>query len=334
MRGEVGTKGTPDARTVSPPPFVEDELLPPHREPSPLPPPPPPSQKPKPKLKPKPAANLDVYRRLGAWVDVFDYALRDQMDPVSAVDEMARRGVRTLYLETSRWKEGSDIVGPEAVSAFLDRARLRGIAVVGWYVPGFVDMERDIRRSLAVLQFATPSGSRFSGLAPDLESREEVGGDQARFNDGITEYSRRLRAAVPSGMTLGAIVVDAKNNERSPARWEGYPWREIARLYDAVLPMAYWTATKKGASDCFALNIDTAAYMPDVVRKTEALMGGKKPFHLIGGVANCVTEAEVAGYVAASRQLGSLGGGLYDFATTEGHPSRDDIWSQLARLNH
>lgn len=319
-------------------PIVEDELVPEHRE---APPPPPaapaPPAPPKPKAKPKPklplaSANMDAYRGLGIWVDVYDYAIRDTMDVVSAVDTMHAKGVRTLYLQTSRWKEPADIVKPEAVNLFLKQAHLHGMRVVGWYLPGFGDIDRDIRRSLAVLQHTSPSGHRFDGLALDIETREEVAQDRDRFNAGIAEYSRRLREAVPAGTTLAAIVVDAKNNERAPARWSGFPWPEIGKYYDVIMPMAYWSVTKPKDA-CLSVEFDTAAYMRDVVTKTQSLMEVKKPMHPIGGIADCVTANEVRGYAGSMLEIGALGGSLYDFRTIEANPARDSIWAEQARLN-
>jgi hypothetical protein len=326
------------APTPTPAP-VEDSLLPPHQEPAPQPPavaepapppepPPPPPPKP---ARPARAIDLNAYRGLGAWIDVYDYELRDQIDPVSAVDEMASRGVKTLFLQTSRWKEPNDFVNSEDVVLFLDRAAKRGIAVVGWYLPGFGDLDRDIRRSLAVLQFATPSGNRFAGFAADIETREEVASDLIRFNNGIAEYSRRLREAVGPGETLAAIVVDAKNNERSPLRWLGFPWEEIGRHYDIVMPMAYWTVRK--SSNC-GLEMDATGYIAEVVEKTKALMGTSKPMHVIGGIADCATQAEIDGYVNATKAAGSVGGSLYDFGTTESSPGRDSLWTNLSAFNH
>lgn len=324
--------GDPPRAAPSPrsPMFVEDELVPEHREPSPSPSP---SPKPKPKPPSPPAPSLQAYQGLGAWVDVYDYALRDQMNPNAAVSEMSRRGVRTLYLQTSRWKEGNDIVAPGSVGEFIDEASAKGIAVVGWYLPGFGDLDRDVRRSLAVLGFKSPSGKGFSGLALDLETREEVGGDRDAFNAGIAGFSSKLRSTVPPGTVLGAIVVDAKNNERAPERWRGFPWTEIAQQYDIIMPMAYWTVTKKGPEPCAAVEYDTAAYLREVSDKTTALMGRKKSMHFIGGIADCATESEVAGYVSVLPSLGSLGGGLYDLATMISNPKADFFWSSLIKLN-
>lgn len=346
---EERPNGGSERRIVSNAPVAVDDLtVPPHREPAPPPPPPPPPPpKPRPKAAPKTVrvVNVDIYRGLGAWVDVYD----DGLDPVSTVDEMARRGVKTIYLETNNWHSrggGScqtgpdvDILYPDAVSSYLSRAHVKGMNVVAWYVPGFADIDRDVRRSLGAINFVSPSGNRFDGFAADVETRGEfickgVSGDdvRTRFNAGITEYSGRLRGAVPSERLLGAIVVDAKNNERAPARWEGYPWAEIAKRYDALMPMAYWTVSPANGG-CPGSEIDTAGYVREVVSKTNALMGGNKPMHVIGGVADCITAVETAGYVAGAVTTGSLGGSLYDFAATQSNSAREAIWAELSRFS-
>jgi hypothetical protein len=275
-----------------------------------------------------PPSGDEAYRKLGAWIDVFDYAIRDCIDPVSAVDSMARRGVTTLYLQTSRWKQPQDIVWPEAVDLFLQRAHRRGIRVIGWYVPGFGDLDRDVRRSLAVLAYISPQGHRFDGFAADIEARNEVGTREA-FNAGIAEYSRRLRSSVAPGTVLGAIVVDARNNERAPGRWQGFPWPEIGAQFDVIMPMAYWTVTKGAPPPCLQSQYDVPSYIADVVRKTEALMGRSRPMHVIGGIGDCATADEVAGYVRQARESSSIGGSFYDFATTESSLHREAFWAEL-----
>jgi hypothetical protein len=331
-------------------PVVDD--LPQHRDPPPPPPPPPPKPKPvaRPRPRPRPraapVANIDVYRGLGAWVDIYD----ETLDVSAAVDEMSRRGVKVLYLETNNWRSRGDGTGPcaagpdvdilfpDIVTNYLDRAHAKGIRVVGWYLPGFGNVERDIKRSLAAINFSTPSGNRFDGFAADIETRGEFGcqgvtGDDVRqrFNAGIIEYSNRLRASVGGDKVLGAIVVDAKNNERAPARWEGFPWGEIAKNYQVVMPMAYWTAAPDNAG-CPGADLDTASYMKQVVEKTQALMGTSRPLAPIGGIADCITAAETAGYVAAMKAVGAIGASLYDYRTIQDNPEREVLWAELARF--
>jgi len=72
-------------------------------------------------------------------------------------------------------------------------------------------------------------------VVTDLPATEVL----SRFNAGIAEYSSRLRQ-LEGGATLGAIVPDAKNNQRAPEYWAGFPWPQIAARYDVVLPMASW----------------------------------------------------------------------------------------------
>jgi hypothetical protein len=293
------------------------------------------SPEPEPTPAPPPAPAVDVlaaYRGLGAWVDHFDFGNPENLPPAAILDELSRRGVKTLYLQTGLWTWSSDMINPGAMGAFVDLAHQRGMKVIGWYLPGFADLDRDIRRSLAVLTFRSPSDGGFDGFAPDIEDSTEVGSDPGRFNAGIAEYSRRLRASVTPATVLGAIVPDARNNERAPGGWAGFPWPEIGRNYDVVLPMAYWSVTKNPAT-CRTIQMDAASYISDVVAKTIALMGMDRPMHPIGGIADCNTPEEIAGYAAAVRDTGSIGGSLYDFVTNNDTPVRDALWGALEAVN-
>lgn len=265
---------------------------------------------------------------MGTWVDIYDYALRGPMNIPAAVDSMAKRGVKTLYLQTSRWKDGGDFVNIEAVHQFVEEAHSKGIKVVGWYVPGFGNIARDIRRSVIVLDYVSPNGQKFDGFAPDIETREEVGGSRDRYNAGVAEYTKQLRTALPNAV-LGAIVDDAKNNLRAPERHAGFPWKEIGANYDVVLPMAYWSVTKPSNGGCGG-QYDADAYIREAVSLTKSYLGADKPIHPVGGIADCVTEAEVVGFVNATKAVG-IGGSFYDFATIQA--SSVPMWGHLAKLN-
>ena len=201
--------------------------------------------------------------------------------------------------------------------------------MVGWYLPGFADLDRDMAGSLAVINFRTPAGHAFDGFAADIEDNRAVGGVLTAFNAGVAGYSAKLRAAAPPGAVLGAIVPDAKNNLRAPGLWAGFPWPEIARDYDVVMPMAYWSVTKPV---CRA-GLDAEAYMKEVISLTQALMGTSKPMHPIGGIADCTTGGVVEQYVDVGIQQGWLGGSLYDTLTTDGSPWSERMWEQLRRFD-
>ncbi len=302
------------------------------------PPTPPPSPKPTPKPTapaPKPAApkaalatpaGLVAYRGLGAWVSLYDFVFtKAPIDPAEATQAMANRGVQTLYLQTSRWNLPDDITGGDQTAQFIEDAHAHGIRVVGWYLPGFADINLDVRRSMAVIKYTTPKGQHFDGLAPDIEDKNAVNHNVAAFDAGIVAYSRALRAAVGSGAALGAIVPDAVNNQRFPPGWVGFPWQEIAKDYDVIMPMGYWSVTKSG--NC-GQQYDAGAYTRNVAATTTSLMGTSKPMLIVGGVGDCDTVAEVQGYVAAANVVG-IGAGVYSFETVERNAGATAMWKAL-----
>lgn len=322
------------AAAPSPVPSPSPSPLPPSSPPSPSEaappaPPAPPAPAPVPAPPPDPLA---AYRGLGAWVDHYDYGSDRNPSPETVVAELAKRGVKTLYLQTGRWASPLAIDDPAAMSLYIELAHRHGIKVVGWYLPGFADVARDVQRSLAVINFRTPNGAAFDGFAPDIEDAVGVGNDRARFNAGIGEYARRLRAAVPPGTVFGAIVVDARNNERAPGAWAGFPWQAIGQNFDVVLPMAYWSVTKPPAT-CRTMQMDAAAYVRDVVARTNALMGVARPMHPIGGIADCNTAEEITGFTTGLKDTGSIGGSLYDFVTNHESPFREAMWGSLGSVN-
>jgi hypothetical protein len=277
------------------------------------------------------SAGRGAYRGLGAWVDLYHYGVAGSPPPASVVAEMAGRGVRTIYIETARWTSAGDLDHPAELGAFLDAAHARGLKVVGWYLPGFADTGTDVRRSLAVLTFTSPGGQHFDGFAADIEDRSATA-TQDQFNAGIATYAKALRSAVAPGTTLGAIVPDAKNDERAPAHWAGFPWPQIGDSFDVVLPMAYWSVTKY-QSTCLATQMDVTSYINEVIDETDALMGQSKPIAPMGGISNCDTQQEVAEYVSTLRARGAIGGGLYDFELLEARPDAGTIWGELSGLN-
>lgn len=291
--------------------------------------PPPPGSQPEPAAPAQPEpknVGPPPFWGLGAWVDLYDYGHPQSVPPEPMVAEMAARGVRTLYVQTARWNTPGDIRHPATLGELVERAHDKGIKVVTWYLPGFANLDLDIQRSIAALQFRTPRGDRVDGFAPDIEDRSAVGGSRDAFNAGIVAYGQRLRAAVPEDTVLAAIVPDAKNNTRAPGRWAGFPWAEIARDYDVVMPMSYWSVAKP-LRNCTARQLDAGAYMREVVALTTQLMGRERPMHPIGGIADCVTPQEVQAYTAVLAESGAVGGGLYDYTTNVINPGREALWA-------
>jgi hypothetical protein len=266
-------------------------------------------------LKQAPRQGLDVYRGVGAWVDMYDPA--ELGNPWPALVEMRDRGVRTLYLETASWRvpDELDFRDEQAVELFLDEAHALGLKVVAWYFPGLDNLRVDMRRSRAVLSYVTPrGGQRFDGLAIDIES-QRVHAVPAR-NAALMRYSRALRRAAGPRYALGAITPDLRSTTVSPGLWPGFPFRAAARYYDAFLPMAYSSYRGHGASFVYR-------YALANTRTVRALTGGR-PVHMIGGLADALTGAEAAGFARGARDGGAVGASFYDFAI-----GQDWAWSAL-----
>ncbi len=266
---------------------------------------------------PSVGAGLSAFGGLGSWIDVFDY--NDAEHPLAPlVRSMAKRGVRTLYLETSRFTAADDIQFPKSLGAGLDEAKAHGMRVVAWYPPALDDLKRDVRRSIAAVQYRSPKGNRFDAFGADIEYTEKVP-DHKKRNARAIEYSKELRAAVGPSYPMGAIVIPPTTLERDHTRWPNFPWAELAKSYQLFMPMNYWTAN--GANPATAMDLTKRN-----IEKTRQLTG--KPVHIIGGLGDRADAKQVAAYVEACAEAGALGGGLYDYTTT-----RTDVWTELTKLN-
>ncbi len=271
-----------------------------------------------PPVTPPPARDVSAYKGLGTWVDAYDFSPEYQPNGAPApvgpgsVDDMAREGVRTLYLQAAKDDVRSPglLVNPEILGPMLVRSHALGIKVVAWYLPKFYDLDSDMARLVAIRDFRF-EGQGFDGLGLDIEWRKDVP-DHAERNARLVELSRRLRAAM-GGATLSAIppppiVMEVIN----PNFWPGFPWRELAPLYDVWVPMAYWTfrTQSSGYRDGYRYTAENVTRM----RANLGLPGA--PVHPIGGTDNRSTDDDYRGFVRAARETGCLGASIYDFRTT------------------
>ncbi len=250
--------------------------------------------------------DIRVYAGVGTWVDLYDRHVLAH--PEAAVDAMAARGVRTLFLETSNYQMDEDIERRAHVARFIKAAHADGMAIVAWYVPSFANPARDQRRSLAAIRFRTAGGERFDSFALDIES--SVVKAAGLRNARLLQLSRQLRAAAPAGFSLGAIVPSPRGIQRLSWYWPNFPFAQLAQTFDVFLPMSYFTyrthVPAKSASYT-RLNIELLR---------EATGNPALPVHVIGGLARNASPAQVRQFVRAAHDRNALGLSLYDFADT------------------
>ena len=266
----------------------------------------------------QPAPALTLYGGLGTWVDIYD--LQVWRNPVAALTAMKARGVRTLYLETSNYRQASDIVRPAATARIVEAAHALGLKVVAWYLPGFLNPARDTRRTLAAVRFRTPRGQRFDSFALDIEA--SVVRSVPLRTTRLLGLSSALRAAVGASYALGAIIPAPRGMQLLPRYWPGFPYRQLARIYDIFLPMAYFTYRARNPATTYDYTVRNIA----IIRRATA--NPSVPIHMIGGVAENATAGQVRGFVRAARDCRVMGASIYDFLTTSG-----SHWSELRTLS-
>ncbi|MEO6469384.1 MAG: hypothetical protein ABIP21_09800 [Acidimicrobiia bacterium] len=268
-----------------------------------------------PQTRPK----VSAFAGLGTWVDVYDYGPKFQSSPtlapaltVDAVDDMARLGVKTIYLQAAQDDTRSDglLADRELVSALLRRAHRRNVKIVAWYLPHFADVNRDLGYVRALARYRS-HGQRFDGIALDIEWTNDVPDPVAR-NRALIELAHRARGLV-TGVPLGAIVLEPVLIEDvNRNHWPNFPWRELRNDFDVWLPMSYWTnrSTVSGWKDGFR-------YSQENIKRVRAnLHDPRADVHVVGGIADRAEPREYARFVAAAQQSRAVGWSIYDYVTT------------------
>lgn len=272
------------------------------------------------------SADVDSFRGLGTWVDVYDYVPGFQGDggpppvTVDSIDDMSALGVRTLYLQASQDDDRlkGQTVDKELLGKFLRRAHENNIDVVAWYLPQFDDVEGDLRRIEALADFRT-QGERFDGIALDVEYTQALP-DPAARNEALVELTGRAREAVDD-RPLGAIVLEPLLLEEvNPNYWPDFPWKKIRDDFDVWLPMSYWTNRdeESGFRDGFA-------YTEENIRRVRKHVGDDDAVvHAIGGIADTAATSDYLGFVKAADRRDAIGYSVYDFNTTT-----SGVWARL-----
>ena len=255
---------------------------------------------------------LTAYEGLGSWVDLFDRS--PWRNPSWTVRKMHARGVRTIYLQTATYGSPAPVVYPKKVAEFIASAHRRDMTVVGWSVPSFRTPEKDFWRARAGATFRTGQGERFDSFALDIEA--DIVKNIWLRNHRLIVLSNKLRKVVGPDYPLGAIIPDTHS-----LYWPDFPYKEVARRYQVMIPMAYSTFRThgyKGVRNYTASNIRT-------IRKETG--DPRTPVHVIGGIADDVGVPAAKGFVRAIKDHRALGASLYDFPITS-----EKTWKALKAI--
>jgi hypothetical protein len=262
--------------------------------------------------------SLTVFRRLGAWIDVFDYAPRLQKPGAEprvtpdSISDMAALGVKTLYVQVANpdGAPASQLTDRAELGALLERAHERGIAVVPWFLPRLVTPADDVATMKQIVKLRV-GGESFDGIGLDLESSEVA--DITLRNQRTVAFAKRARKIVSSSMPISAIVYPAVQLEvLNTTLWPDFPYKAVDRYVDLWMPMSYYTYrdTASGLRSAYLYTVDS------VDRLRKRVGDPDVPVHLIGGLAEDSTPDDYLDMTRAASATDALGWSIYDYATT------------------
>jgi len=261
--------------------------------------------------------NIGPFQGMGVWVDLYDDAA--WADPAAAVAGMAANGVRTLYLETSNFNRSFPFADKQGVAAFVDAAHDDGVQIVAWYFPGFVNVGQDATRSKAAIRFRTDAGNGFDGFALDIENPDVA--DVSVRTARLLDLSTRLRSFAGESYPLGGIIPSPRGIVVHKDYWPGFPYADLAAIYDVIMPMSYFTWHHPTGPS-------THLYLTQNIRIIQREVGSDQvPIHVIGGIAQDASLDQAQAFVNVLRERGAIGGSYYTYTGVHGAE-----WSVLRQI--
>jgi hypothetical protein len=265
----------------------------------------------RPALPADPPRQINPYRGLGAWVDMYSWSATftggsPTFGPAD-VAAVARAGVQTLYVQAASQTGPATALEPDRLDALISAAHGAGLSVVVWYQPTLVDVATDLARLVAISRLPADA------VAVDIESTAVA--DPAARNSALISLSQQLRRSLPARL-LGAIVLPPALLEVvNPKYWPDFPYAALAPSYNAWLPMVYWTDRLRASG-----YRDGYAYTLASITRLRTDLGSTTTPALIspiGGVSvDGLSVADLSGFVDAAKQTGSVGGSLYEWPGT------------------
>jgi len=252
-------------------------------------------------------SRVEAYRGLGSWVDIYDDAA--WKDPAGTVADMSKHGVKTLYIETGNSRSSGTLFKKSQLQTFITEAHAHGMKVVAWYLPDLNDLEKDFTRIDAAIHLTTANGQKFDSFSLDIESGAVT--PQSARNRALLKLSEQIRDSAGASYPLGAIIPSPVGLSKKGSYWPDFPYTGLAAIYDAFVPMGYYTYHGDGAKLAYSDTIQNAR----ILRSKKGC--STVPIHMIGGVSEESSAAEVEAFVRGSQESKCIGASLYGWAGTK-----------------
>lgn len=243
----------------------------------------------------------------GMW---FTNYLTRHADLTRLVADAKAAGVTHIYAEVAITQWG--FYAPVSLDRLLQVAHAQGIAVIAWVYPTLSNVAADVRMTLQVAHYRTPTGDHADGIATDVEETIDA--------QSVYSYGQLLRAALGPN----TLLVDAALH---PLAHPEYPYAAVAASWNVLAPMNYWHSKRAHAYTV----ADVQNFVTTSVNDIRAAMraGGVArpiPIEELGqtydmfsqdsaGVTNSPTGAEISADLHTAKALGCIGASYFEWQT-------------------
>ncbi|HEY8312632.1 MAG TPA: hypothetical protein VIG51_00540, partial [Candidatus Baltobacteraceae bacterium] len=246
-----------------------------------------------------------------------------KLDPHAVVAQAVKAGLHYVELRTAYgayWE-----ITPEAkptIDAIVDGLAAHGIGTIGWTVPRDTTFE-DLQASTRTAYYRTAKGTRFTGLAIDVERGSDFMGGAPQGRDALWQYMQYLREAMGSKYLLVATVEDAYLEHLDNTK---YPFEQVARYSSVLQPMSYWRMMRRKPTDPAQVRVLLRASYDKLIREA----GRKMPVSFGGqttaeGRNGYPPAGEITASLDVAKQVGAIGECFFDWDGTQPYQ-----WDALA----
>jgi hypothetical protein len=219
-------------------------------------------------------------------------------------------GLTHLYAEVAITRFG--FYAPISLDRLLPAAHAQGIAVIAWVYPTLENVADDIRMSVRVARYVTPSGDRPDGLATDVEEVMDSG--------SVYTYGQLLRGLLGPDELL-------VNSAMHPFTHAGYPYAAVAASWNVMAPMDYWhSSAHRTYAAADVVRFVTISIVTIRAAMLAAGVSSPIPIEELGqmydmysddgaGTAYNPSGAEITADLTTARSLGCIGASYFEWQT-------------------
>jgi hypothetical protein len=137
----------------------------------------------------------------------------------------------------------------------------------------------------------------------------------------LLDLSTRLRSFAGESYPLGGIIPSPRGIVVHKDYWPGFPYADLAAIYDVIMPMSYFTWHHPTGPS-------THLYLTQNIRIIQREVGSDQvPIHVIGGIAQDASLEQAQAFVDVLRERGAIGGSYYTYTGVHGAE-----WSVLRQI--